>query len=145
MSNSANRFITALSAVMSLPELRFNEDLVCCVSSPGELNIQMEWVPQLGRLMVLAPVGHIGDDPKLARTLLAANFLFAGTRGESLSLEDGTDRVFLCAGIDLDEVSTEHAIDVVTRFVDTARQWIGYLSGSAPAPTPSGNVSFIRV
>ena len=134
MSNSANRFITALSAVMSLPELRFNEDLVCCVSSPGELNIQMEWVPQMGRLMVLAPVGHLGSDAELPRTLLKANFLFAGTRGEALSLEDGTDRVFLCTGIDLDEMPTAHAIELFTRFVDTARQWIGYLSGSTSAP-----------
>ena len=84
------------------------------------------------------------SDPEFARTLLKANFLFAGTRGETLSLEDGTDRVFLCTGIDLNEMPTGHAIELFTRFVDTARQWVGYLAGNTAAPVQHPS-SAIRV
>jgi hypothetical protein len=146
MSKASQQFLKNLSVVMSLPGLTFNEDRVCCLSDPGALDIQMEWLPERGRLMVIAAVGTLGDDPKLARTLLSANFLFAGTRGESLSLESGTDRVFLCAGFDLDEISEQHAIELFSRFIDTARQWVGFLSGQSELPEhvmpPS---SFIRV
>lgn len=144
MSKASERFLRDLSVVMSLPGLRFNEDGVCCLSGSDGLDIQMEWVPEMGRLMVIAPVGMLGDDPQLPRTLLAANFLFAGTRGESLSVENNGNRVFLCAGLDLDEISAEHAVELFTRFVDTAKQWIGFLSGKSSIPEHSSSPLFIR-
>lgn len=145
MSQASERFLKDLSVVMSLPGLKFNDDQVCCVSDSGGLDIQMEWVPQLGRLMVIAPVGMLSDDPQLPRALLAANFLFAGTRGESLSVESSSNRIFLCAGLDLDEVSAEHAIELFTRFIDTAKQWVGFLSGQSSIPEHTSSSSFIRV
>ena len=145
MSQASEGFLRDLSVVMTLPGLAFNEDRVCCISDSAGLDIQMEWIPQMGRLMVIAPVGMLGDDPQLLRTLLAANFLFAGTRGESLSVENSSNRVFLCAGLDLDEVSAEHAIELFTRFVDTAKQWVGFLSGKSSIPEHASSPSFIRV
>lgn len=146
MSKASQQFLKNLSVVMSLPGLAFNEDRVCCLSDPGALDIQMEWIPERGRLMAIAAVGALGDDPKLARTLLSANFLFAGTRGESLALESGTDRVFLCAGFDLDEISEQYAIELFTSFVDTARQWVDFLSGQSALPEHVAPTSFfIRV
>lgn len=123
MSEASERFLNHLAAVLSLSELRFNEDSVCCLYRPGEIEIQMEWVPEGGRLLVLSPLGSLGSDPEHARGLLSANFLFGGTRGESLSLEPGGDRVFLCREIELEMLSVEEAIDRFEAFVDTARQW----------------------
>ena len=123
MSAAAERFLAHLAAVLSLPGLRLNEDSVCCLYAPGELEIQMEWVPEGGRMLVLAPVGTLGADPARARGLLGANFLFGGTRGESLSLEPGGDRVFLCREIGLEVLSVEQAIERFEAFIDTSRQW----------------------
>jgi hypothetical protein len=133
MSAAAQQFLVNLSSVLSLPNLRFNEDLVCCLYVPGELDLQMEWVPAEGRLMVLAPLGRIGSDPERVRALLSANFLFGGTRGETLSLEPDSDEAYLCSGIDLDEVSPAHAIELFSRFVDTAKQWRALIArGDSP-------------
>ena len=123
MSIVAERFLDTLAVVLSLPGLRLNEDSVCCLYTPGEIEIQMEWVAEGGRLMVLSPVGTLSSDPAHARGLLWANFLFGGTRGESLALEPEGDRVFLCREIELEVLSMEQAIERFEAFVDTARQW----------------------
>jgi hypothetical protein len=145
MTSSLQRLLEKLRIVLSLPDLRFNEDKVCCLSEPGELDLQMEWVPEPGRLMLLSPLGPIGSDPQRARALLAANFLFGGTRGETLSLEPESDQVFLCAGIELDELSTAHAIELIERFIDTAKQWRALLAKGATATTPLQFTGSIRV
>jgi hypothetical protein len=145
MNASIDRLVEQLRVVLSLPDLKFNEDRVCCLFRPGELDLQLEWVPDQARLMLLSPLGLLGNDPQRARALLAANFLFGGTRGETLSLEPDSDEVFLCAGIDLDEVSTLHAIEMLNRFIDTAKQWRAALAGGRAPLNPLGFAGSIRV
>ena len=141
-SGGAEAFLHGLSGVLSLPGLSFNEDSVCCLLVPGGLEVQIEWVPAEHLLLLLSPIGELGDDPEgsRARELLAANFLFAGTRGETLSLEGETGRIFLCARIESAQVSIEHALDLFTRFIDTAERWRAHLeAGPASArPMPAG-------
>jgi hypothetical protein len=144
MTPPLQQLLEQLRIVLSLPDLRFNEDKVCCLFQPGELDLQMEWVPEQSRLMLLAPLGPIGGDPQRARALLAANFLFGGTRGETLSLEPDSDQVFLCAGIELGEVSTAHAIELIERFIDTAKQWRGLIANNALPTAPLQFVGSIR-
>jgi hypothetical protein len=132
MSAVAERFLAHLAVVLSLPGLGFNDDSVCCLFTPGELEVQMEWVPEGERLMVLAPVGRLSEDPTHARGLLWANFLFGGTRGETLSLEPDDDRVFLCRDIELGLLSVEQAIERFEAFIDTARQWQRRLEEAIP-------------
>ena len=123
--SSSHAFLQAISSVLELPGLSFNGDGVCCLFIPGELEVQIEWQGAEQRLMLLAPVGSLGEDPEgsRARALLSANFLFVGTRGETLSVEPGTRVVFLCAMIDLAVVSIDHAVASFAGFVDTAQRW----------------------
>jgi len=96
---SPSLIVRAIGSALALPDLAFNEDGVCCVFIPGELELQFEWIADSSQLLLLAPLGDLGDDadgPR-SRALLAANFLFNGTRGESLSLEPGSGKVYLCA------------------------------------------------
>ena len=46
MSKASEQFLKNLSVVMSLLGLAINEDRVCCLSDPGALDIQMEWIPE---------------------------------------------------------------------------------------------------
>lgn len=136
MTDPSRIFLDHLGAVLSLPGLRFNDDSVCCLAAPGEIELQMEWVAQAARLILLAPLGTLSGDADQARMLLSANFLFGGTRGETLSVDPDGDQIFLCAGIDLAEVSVEHAIVIVERFIDTAKQWRKVLDGEVTSLLP---------
>ncbi len=122
---SAQEILQALRTLLGLPDLTFNEDGVCCIYIPGELEIQIEWDPDSRKLIALGSIGPLGDDPdgSLARSLLAANFLFSGTRGESLSLEPDTRKVFLCAAFSVANESAAPLIDWFEGFVDTAQHW----------------------
>jgi hypothetical protein len=127
-------FLSALRSATGLNSLVFNEDSVCCLTIPGRLDVQIEWASESGQLLFLAPVGNLDDDSggELARTLLSANFLFRGTRGETLSLEEETGRVFLCLQTDAEGVTVAQAMDRFTAFLDTAGRW----SEDFPSPGP---------
>lgn len=118
-------FLSALRTATGLSSLTFNGDSVCCLAVPGRLEIQIEWSAESGQLLFLAPVGDMDNDSggKLARTLLSANFLFRGTRGETLSLEEETGRVFLCLQSDALSLSVAKAMERFTAFLDTAERW----------------------
>jgi hypothetical protein len=118
-------FLSALRSATGLNSLVFNEDSVCCLSVPGRLEVQIEWSSESGQLLFLAPVGSLDGDSagELARTLLSANFLFRGTRGETLSLEEETGRVFLCLQTDTTGTTVAKAMERFTAFLDTAERW----------------------
>jgi hypothetical protein len=118
-------FLSALRSATGLGSLVFNEDSVCCLTVPGRLEVQIEWAAGSGQLLFLAPVGSLDGDSggELARTLLSANFLFRGTRGETLSLEEETGRVFLCLQTDTTGTTVSQAMERFTAFLDTAERW----------------------
>lgn len=118
-------FLSALRAATGLNSLAFNGDSVCCLAVPGRLEVQIEWAAGSDQLLYLAPVGNLAGDSegRLARTLLSANFLFRGTRGETLSLEEETGRVFLCLQTDAAAISAAKAVERFTAFLDTAERW----------------------
>lgn len=120
-----NEFLSALRSATGLTSLVFNEDSVCCLSVPGRLEVQIEWAAESGQLLFLAPVGNLEGDSggELARSLLSANFLFRGTRGETLSLEEETGRIFLCLQTATSDVTVAQALERFTAFLDTAERW----------------------
>jgi hypothetical protein len=120
-----NEFLSALRSATGLDSLAFNVDSVCCLSVPGRLEVQIEWARESGQLLFLAPVGNLDEDSAghLARTLLSANFLFRGTRGETLSVEDESGRVFLCLQTDASSITVTKAVERFTAFLDTAERW----------------------
>ena len=118
-------FLAAIAEQAGLPSLTLNDQNVCCLSAPGEIDIQIEADAESGQVLLLAPLGPLGEDASggASRSLLAANFLFQGTRGESLSLDPDSRIVFLCAALELASVDTDFAVNWFIRFADTARHW----------------------
>jgi len=137
-----------IAEALSLPGLAFSDEGVCSVLIPGELELQLEWDEVSEQLVLLAPVGQLGDDPDgvLSRALLGANFLFSGTRGETLSVEPGTRNIFLCAARSFGPSSEAALIDWLAGFVDTAQHWRVRLLNQdrAPAPSAGESVNLVR-
>lgn len=131
MSTSIEHLMQALRQVLSLPQLALNDERVCALFIPGGLQVQLEWDDAQHTLLMLAHVGQLDtQDPGAhAQRLLAANFLFAGTRGEALSVEPDTGRVFVCSQLEPQHVSLDHAVEIFSRFVDTAQRWHDHLQG----------------
>jgi hypothetical protein len=129
-------FLSALRSATGLGSLVFNEDSVCCLTVPGRLEVQIEWAAKSGQLLFLAPVGNLEGDSggELARTILSANFLFRGTRGETLSLEEETGRVFLCLQTDTTGTTVAKAMERFTAFLDTAERWREHFPAPGPLP-----------
>ena len=127
--------IAVLRSALSLGGLTFDEQGVCCVFIPGELELQFEWDTDANRLIALALLGDLGDDAdgRRSRALLAANFLFSGTRGETLSLEADTQRVFLCAAFSAAGQAADALVAWLEGVVDTAQHWRKRLDERDPA------------
>ncbi len=136
MATTVDQFLQALGQVLALPPLALNSERVCGLYAPGGVQVQMEWVPSEGALLMMAGVGQLdSQDPGAhAQRLLQANFLFAGTRGEAIALEPDTQRLFVCARLEPAEVSLDHAVELFSRFVDTAQRWHDHLQGHSPGP-----------
>lgn len=136
---NAQEVIETLRGALSLSALSFDGNGVCSVFIPGELEIQFEWDADSSRLVALGYLGGLGDDAdgQRSRALLAANFLFSGTRGESLSLEPDTRRVFLCAAFAAEGGSAVSLVEWLEGFVDTAQHWRRRLEArEPPSSTP---------
>jgi len=128
MKYTAQDFLDTLSESIGVP-LAYREDLTCCLSTPDGLEIQIEWAPEHKAIVFLSPLGQLpaGCGEQRCRELLTANFLFRGTRGETISLEDSTDRIMLCQQFDPEKTTTADAVDTFRRFADTASQWRNHL------------------
>ena len=63
MSSTVDSFLAHLAAVLSLPELHLNDDSVCCLHTPGELEIQMEWVSEGGQSTALSSTAPPSELP----------------------------------------------------------------------------------
>jgi len=100
-----------------------------------------------GLIVAVSDLGEAPDDPGLARELLEANHLFAGTAGATLSLEAATNRVFLQQKIYPDDNDEDWLPRRLAVFVDKAGEWRRRLDGSAAPPDDASPFSegFLQV
>jgi hypothetical protein len=137
------KFLEALSESIGVP-LAFREDLTCCLSTPEGVEIQIEHAPEQSAIVFVAALGSVQPgDEALLRHLLEANFLFQGTRGESLGLEASTGRAMLCRQFDPGTTSTAAGVDLFRRFANTASRWREHLAefpATARGSTPAENL-----
>ena len=126
--SSAQDLLDSLSAEIGV-SLAFREDLTCCLSTPQGFEIQIESAPEQDAVVFTAALGHVpAGDERLLRHLLAANFLFQGTRGESVALEESTDRAMLCRQFCPSRLSPAEGVELFRQFADTATRWRQHLA-----------------
>lgn len=133
--STAQDFLDALSESTGVP-LAFREDLTCCLSKPEGFEIQIESAPEQDAVVFTAALGHVpAGDERLLRHLLAANFLFQGTRGESVALEESTDRAMLCRQFCPSRLSPAEGVELFRQFADTATRWREHLDEVPVSPS----------
>ena len=126
--STAQDLLDSLSAEIGV-SLAFREDLTCCLSTPQGFEIQIESAPEQDAVVFTAALGHVpAGDERLLRHLLAANFLFQGTRGESVALEESTDRAMLCRQFCPSRLSPAEGVELFRQFADTATRWRQHLA-----------------
>ena len=126
--SSAQDLLDSLSAEIGV-SLAFREDLTCCLSTPQGFEIQIEYAPEQSAMVFTAALGYVSaGDERLLRHLLAANFLFQGTRGESVGLEESTDRAMLCRQFSPSCLSPAEGVELFRQFADTATRWRQHLA-----------------
>jgi hypothetical protein len=143
--SSAQDLLDSLSAEIGV-SLAFREDLTCCLSTPQGFEIQIEYAPEQSAMVFVAALGSVQQgDEALLRHLLEANFLFQGTRGESLGLEASTGRAMLCRQFNPATTSPAAGVELFRRFADTASRWREHLA-ELPATAPDHTVAdhFLR-
>jgi hypothetical protein len=134
------KFLEALSESIGVP-LAFREDLTCCLSTPEGFEIQIESAPEQDAIVFTAALGPVpAGDERLLRHLLAANFLFQGTRGESVALEESTDRAMLCRQFSPSRLSPAEGVELFRQFADTATRWREHLD-EMPASTSANSAA----
>jgi hypothetical protein len=140
MPNDLN-FLDALSESLGV-SLAFREDLTCCLSTPEGFEIQIESAPEQDAIVFTAALGPVpAGDERLLRHLLAANFLFQGTRGESVGLEESTDRAMLCRQFSPSRLSPAQGVELFRQFADTATRWRQHLAEGPDTTTPANSAT----
>lgn len=118
-------------------DLALDADGSCAFEADG-LVVVLDYVPETGSIVL---AGEIGEPPPerlegLYKTLLAANHLFSGTGGATLSL-DG-DRIMVCRSLPTAIMDGDSFYAEVEKFVNTAETWrkivVDYRDAAALTP-----------
>jgi hypothetical protein len=97
-----------------------------------------------GRLMLLASLGRLPTGEKSApamKSLLAANALWEGTRGATLSIEPTSDEVLLAQRWTLAELEKTGIQSALETFLAVITHWTGFLRvGDATPSSAEGGI-----
>lgn len=145
--NEAAGLLAALGQQVGIAGLALDE-AGCCVLAFDDVVLHFEADEQSGRLFLYAGLGDAPDRLAEAfyRELLAANLMWQGTGGATLSLDPDGRRFVLGHAVPVDRITEVDFVATVERFVDIAETWRRRIAeaGSQPAgpiePAPAGIV-----
>ena len=105
-------------------ELVFGADGGCAFDADGFV-VTANYLPETNTVVLS---GYIGEPPPerlegLYKAVLAANHLFSGTGGATMSLDQDTGRIALCRALPLALMDVDSFYAEVERFVNTAEVW----------------------
>ena len=95
------------------------------VVSIDEMEIVMQEVEAIGGFCLLGEIGEAppSEEKEVMAASLAANHLFQGTGGATISRDSVSGKFFLCRYERLDYLDAEKAFEMLERFVDTLDIW----------------------
>lgn len=120
----ADHLLTALGRQVGITDLRL-DDTGCCALSFDATVVNFEADEETQRLFLYADVGDAPEHltEALYRDLLAANLLWRGTGGATLSLDERRRRFVLAHAVPVERISDADFVETVERFADIAETW----------------------
>jgi hypothetical protein len=89
---------------------------------------------------VVAPLPHEGREALFA-ALLSAHLFGLETDGAVFGLHPKTDELYLFRSLPVDNLSVDHALDVLERFTQQAESWKKKIESLVRETTPASNAS----
>lgn len=120
----ADHLLAALGRLVGIPQLGL-DDAGCCALSFDTTVVNFEADEEAHRLFLYADVGDAPErlSEALYRDLLAANLLWRGTGGATLSLDERRRRFVLAHAVPVERISEADFVETVERFADIAETW----------------------
>ena len=100
------------------------------------IGLSYEGNEEFGDILYFVEVGAPQDARKaqVYETLLAANYLWAGTGGATLGVHQDTKQVILAGRCEVEGITAEGLALLLDALAETAQFWKGYVAGEQPAP-----------
>jgi len=126
-----NELMSEFGKRVGLDYLTPNEDGVCeLYSSVG--TITFNHVEEADLLLMSSPICALAAAPsaEFYRTFLEANFMFAKTRGSTLSVDPATDMVMLSRFDRVEDLTVDRLVATVEAFAAAMNDWRFWQPGS---------------
>lgn len=122
--STADRLMAALGLQVGITDLGL-DDADCCTLSFDATVVNFEADAETHRLFLYVDVGDAPEHlpEALYRDLLAANLLWRGTGGATLSLDEARRRFVLAHAVPVERISEVDFVETVERFADIAESW----------------------
>lgn len=106
-----------------------------CQLAVDDMQVTIQQLPELQLVSVFAEIGEPPpEDPtSLYEAALAANHLFQGTSGATISRDADTGKLFLCRCDPLPLLDVDSFSSVLEKFVNTLEMWRKLVSEYRPA------------
>ncbi|HMR30297.1 MAG TPA: type III secretion system chaperone [Geminicoccaceae bacterium] len=129
----AERLLAAVGQQIGIAELAL-DDAGCCALSFDDVVVNFEADAESERLFLYAEVGDApeGLAEALYRDILAANLLWQGTGGATLSLDAAGRRFVLGHAVPVGRIGEVDFVTTVERFVDIAETWRRRIAETGP-------------
>ncbi len=101
-----------------------------------ELSVNIAYLEDTAEMLLFCPLGVIEAErrPALYEQMLAANFLWRGAAGATLSIEDFTHTAVLFAREPVALLDQKRFRQALEEFIEAARRWADIVEGRQPPP-----------
>lgn len=135
--------LASLAEQTGLDQLEIDENGACALQFDDRFTVHLVEFQEEGAVRLVSdlgsPVEEVGQGA-LWQAMLEANWLGAGTRGATLSIEPGTNDICLWRQVSLATLTPLSFTDLLGQFVDMAESWTALINAQLP-PNAAGSAS----
>lgn len=133
--------LAALAEQTGLDQLEIDENGACALQFDDRFTVHLVEFQEEGAVRLVSdlgsPVEEVGQGA-LWQAMLEANWLGAGTRGATLSIEPGTSNVCLWRQAALATLNPVSFTELIGQFVDIAEAWTALINAEPPPNSTEG-------
>ena len=141
-ANLLKNLIAEFGASIGIPELTLDEENRCNLMF-DEVAVSFELSPDEDAVYIYAYLGDVvrTGNGALFTALLGANYLFKGTRGATIGVDEASGRVVMIRSEDLSALRLSRFSSLVEEFINLAELWQKKLAEfpaqTTPEPAPA--------